>query len=319
MMDDDDDDDDKKKIFVSFCHLFLVYKKNSASSLENKMQSAVEKLRKYRDENYRSHDEIIELWTHVLSNRNLSSLGDEKWLILEQIFKSALHCSKQSIARQCFEQLEKKFKTASRRVTTLNGMYFESIGEFERAEEIYSTLLEDNETDAIVRKRQISLLKEQNQIREAISQLNSYLELYQADQEAWSELCDLYLSEHDYTKAAFCAEELLLINPHNHLNHERYASIRYSQGDYEKARTYYFSTLKINPTNIRSLYGIILTSTNLALKTLGTNSKIQNSNENNQSFNEQIQWAREQIIQKYIETTPDLLPIVESAIQSLTL
>ncbi|CAF4160308.1 unnamed protein product, partial [Rotaria sordida] len=47
-------------------------------------QSAVEKLRKYRDENYRSYDEIIELWTQILSKRNLSSLGDEKWLILEQ-------------------------------------------------------------------------------------------------------------------------------------------------------------------------------------------------------------------------------------------
>jgi len=283
------------------------------------MQSAVEKLRKYRDENYRSHDEIIELWTDNLSRRNLSSLGDEKWLILEQVFKSALHCSKQSIASQCLEQLEKQFKTTSRRVTTLNAMYFESIGEFERSEDIYSALLEDNETDAIVRKRQISLLKEQNQIREAISELNSYLELYQADQEAWSELCDLYLSEHDYTKATFCAEELLLINPHNHLNHERYASIRYSQGDYEKARTYYFSTLKINPTNIRALYGIILTSTNLAIKSSTTNPKQQNLNENNHLFIEQIQWAREQILQKYREIIPDLLPIIESAIQSLTI
>jgi tetratricopeptide (TPR) repeat protein len=145
------------------------------------MQAAIEKLRKYRDENHRSHDEIVDLWTDVLSNRSLSSLGDEKWLILEQVFKSALHCSKQSIARQCLDQLEKQFKPTSRRVTTLNAMYCESIQDFERAEQIYSSLLEDNETDAIVRKRQISLLKEQNQIREAISELNSYLELYQVN------------------------------------------------------------------------------------------------------------------------------------------
>jgi tetratricopeptide (TPR) repeat protein len=297
------------------------------------MQTAVEKLRKYRDENYRSHDEVIDLWTEVLSKRNLSSLGDEKWLILEQVCKSALHCSKQSLARQCLEQLEKQFKTTSRRVTTLNAMYYESIEEFERADAIYSTLLEDNETDAIVRKRQISLLKEQNQMREAISELNTYLSLYQvstykkkfyliflfkADQEAWSELCDLYLFEHDYTKASFCAEELLLINPHNHLNHERYASIRYSQGDFDKARTYYFSTLKLNPSNIRALYGIILTTTNLSTKISSANPKAQNSNDGNQLFIEQIQWAREQILQKYRETIPDLLPIIETALQSLT-
>ncbi|CAF1421514.1 unnamed protein product [Adineta ricciae] len=249
-------------------------------------------------ENHRAHDEIVDLWTDVLAKRNLSSLGDEKWLILEQVFKSALHCSKQSIARHCLDQLEKQFKSTSRRVTTLNAMYHESIDDFKSADDIYSNLLDENETDAIVQKRQISLLKEKNQIREAISKLNTYLQLYQADQEAWSELCDLYLSEHEYVKASFCAEELLLINPHNHLNHERYASIRYSQGDYEGAPSYYFSALKINPTNIRALYGIILTSTNLATNNSSSNSR---SNENNQGFTEQIQWAREQITQKYLE------------------
>jgi tetratricopeptide (TPR) repeat protein len=143
------------------------------------MQSAVEKLRKYRDENYRLHDEIIEIWTKVLSKYNLSSLGDEKWLILEQVFKSALHCSQQSISYECLEQLTKQFKSTSRRLSVLKAMHYESTGEYGKAEEIYSTLLEDNETDAIVRKRQICLLKEQNRIREAINELNSYLELYQ--------------------------------------------------------------------------------------------------------------------------------------------
>ena len=141
-----------------------------------------------------------------------------------------------------------------------------------------------------------------------------------ADHEAWSELCDLYLIEHDYTKAAFCAEELLLINPHNHLNHERYASIRYSQGDYDKARTYYFSALKINPANIRALYGIMLTAINLSIKTSSSsNPKAQNLNENNHIFIEQIQWTREQIVQKYRENISDLLPIIESSLQTLTL
>ena len=41
------------------------------------MQSAVERLRQFRDENSRSHDETIHLWTTVLSKHNLSSLGNE--------------------------------------------------------------------------------------------------------------------------------------------------------------------------------------------------------------------------------------------------
>ena len=46
-----------------------------------------------------------------------------------------------------------------------------------------------------------------------------------SDSEAWLELCDLYLYEHDYAKAAFCMEELILANPHNHLFHQRYAEV----------------------------------------------------------------------------------------------
>ena len=61
------------------------------------------------------------------------------------------------------------------------------------------------------------------------------------------------------------------------------------------------------------MYGVILTSTNRAMRSSSR------SNENNQVYIEQIQWAREQIIQKYREAIPDLLPVVELALQSLAL
>lgn len=148
------------------------------------MQSAIEKLRIYREENHRCHDEVVDLWNDILSKRSLSSLGDEKWLVLEQVFKSALHCSKTSMASECLEQLERQFQSSSRRVSILRAMYYESIGEFAKAQDIYRLLEEADETDAVVRKRKISLLKEQNLIREAIQELNEYLELYQVDQMA---------------------------------------------------------------------------------------------------------------------------------------
>ena len=69
---------------------------------------------------------------------------------------------------------------------------------------------------------------------------------------------------------------------------------------------------------MRALYGIILTSTNLSIKNQHQIQKIRKMKIIN-IFIEQIQWAREQILQKYRETIPDLLPIIESAIQSLTL
>lgn len=49
-----------------------------------------------------------------------------------------------------------------------------------------------------------------------------------SDQEAWHELSNLYMSVGDYTKAAFCMEEVLLHNPHSHLIHQRLGEIRYT-------------------------------------------------------------------------------------------
>lgn len=51
---------------------------------------------------------------------------------------------------------------------------------------------------------------------------------FMSDQEGWHELCNLYLAEGDYSKAAFCMEEVLLHNPHSHLIHQRLGDIRYS-------------------------------------------------------------------------------------------
>lgn len=49
-----------------------------------------------------------------------------------------------------------------------------------------------------------------------------------SDFEAWLELCDLYLLEMDYAKAAFCMEELLLAHPYNHLFYQKYAEVMHS-------------------------------------------------------------------------------------------
>lgn len=84
-----------------------------------------------------------------------------------------------------------------------------------------------------------------------------------ADVEAWQELSELYLQEQDYAKAAFCVEELILHNPHNHLLHQRYADIKYTQGGYENfelAKMYYIQALNLNPNNLRALYGLYLVS-----------------------------------------------------------
>lgn len=68
-----------------------------------------------------------------------------------------------------------------------------------------------------------------------------------SDQEAWHELCNLYMAEGEFAKAAFCMEELLLHNPHSHLYHQRLAEIRYTMVQSFLFWNYsYLSTIELN-------------------------------------------------------------------------
>lgn len=80
-----------------------------------------------------------------------------------------------------------------------------------------------------------------------------------SDQEGWLELCDLYLLHHEFGRAAFCMEELLLNSPHNHLYHQRYAEIKYTQGGFDNmeiAKAHFCQAAKLNPNNLRALFGV---------------------------------------------------------------
>lgn len=74
-----------------------------------------------------------------------------------------------------------------------------------------------------------------------------------SDQEAWHELCNLYLAEAEFSKAAFCMEELLLHNPHSHLYHQRLAEIRYTM----VSSGFHFNLSEIDNSNGKFLIFIL--------------------------------------------------------------
>lgn len=58
-------------------------------------------------------------------------------------------------------------------------------------------------------------------------------------------------------------EEVMLHNRHSHLVHQRLGEIRYTMGGAENieiAKTYYLHAYKLNPKNLRVLYGLYLVS-----------------------------------------------------------
>jgi tetratricopeptide (TPR) repeat protein len=116
-----------------------------------------------------------------------------------------------------------------------------------------------------------------------------------SDQEGWSELCDLHLAEGDYNRAAFCAEELILHNPHNYFVHQRLADIRYTMGGIENLKmavSYYSQALKLNPDNMRAIFGLFLSASSLS-----SNQRVPASEKKDHS--KVASWAKEQVSQKY--------------------
>ena len=126
-------------------------------------------------------------------------------------------------------------------------------------------------------KRLVSLFRNNDLQNDAIFVLNKYLEVNQNDEEAWLELCDMYLSKQNFAKAQYCMEELITANPQNYQHNIKIAEIIYSSAvasgnnqmsQLELSRKYYSHALiliddtskdskVINNNVVRALWGLI--------------------------------------------------------------
>lgn len=252
-------------------------------------------IRKWREENARKSQELVEIWEFVLKSK-AHKLGDEHYLVLEQVCIAAFDCNRLDVANDCLQVLSAKFP-GSLRIALLQALHLEALERLDDALELIDSIIKRDETNAAPRKRRVAILKAQGKVLEAIKDLSDYLKVFMVDQEAWQELCDLYLGEQEYGKAAFCMEELILHNPHNHLYHQRLAEIKYTQGGFENmeaARAYFCQSYKLNPKNIRSLYGILLSSSNI-----GSSPKCVSSKK--KEANQLSIWALKKINERYRE------------------
>ncbi|KAJ8922002.1 hypothetical protein NQ315_008640 [Exocentrus adspersus] len=256
----------------------------------------LEQLKRYRENNDRKSREVVQLWENSISV-NIENLGKEKHIVLEQVCIAAADTFRLNIAQRCIQELYRDFPNSSR-VRVLESMVYEADENYPKALQILNDIIKHDNTNSAAKKRKIAIFKALGRYPEAIKELTEYLKTFMADVEAWQELSELYLNEHDYSKAAFCVEELILHNPHNHLLHQRYADIKYTHGGIENleiAKTYYYQTLKLNPKNIRALFGIYLTTTALL------NSQKNMPQKKKDSAQKAAEWSIKQIKKRYAE------------------
>ncbi|EEB17578.1 conserved hypothetical protein [Pediculus humanus corporis] len=252
-------------------------------------------LRQWREENVRKSRDIVHLWEHVLVHKE-HKLGDERFIILEQVCIAAADVNRIDLIDQCLISLHNEFP-GSLRVKRLQVLKLELSEKYDEALKFLDELCKIDETNPAPRKKRVAIFKSKGNIHEAIRELTEYLKKFMSDEEAWQELSELYLLEQDYAKAAFCIEEVILINPHNHLYHQRFADIKYTQGGYDNleiARSHYCLAIKLSPNNIRALYGLFLCAANIAV-----NQKTQSQKKKESS--KLAAWALKQLQGKYSE------------------
>ncbi|XP_047475731.1 ER membrane protein complex subunit 2-like [Penaeus chinensis] len=241
------------------------------ATLDLDWEDVRDQLRLWREDNTRHSEEVIDMWTYCLKHYK-HKLGDERWMVEEQVVIAGLDCFRLDVAEPCLISINEQFP-GSLRVRKLKAMRLEALERFDEAIDIYDSIIRQDETNSTARKRKVAVLRGQGKIPEAIRELTEYLKKFMSDGEAWQELCDLYLKEGDYSKASFCMEELILTNPHNHLFYTRYAEIKYTQGgleNMEMARSYFSQAVKLNPNNMRALYGLFLSCTHVASSSKST-------------------------------------------------
>ncbi|CAG9787443.1 unnamed protein product [Diatraea saccharalis] len=237
-------------------------------------KEAIDLLRQFRENNERRSKEVESIG--MLYNTNVKN-ASERYMIMEQMIFAMLDCHMYGGAAMEIYCLSQAFP-GSMRVMRYKAMLLEAEEKYDEALEILDRIIKADETNAPARKRRIAIMKAQGQITEAIKELVDYLKKFMSDVEGWQQLCELYLQAGELQRAAFCAEELLLHQPHCHLHHQRLADIRYTMGGVENmelAKSYYCHALKLNPDNMRATLGLFLTTTNLLnhYKSSGNSSK----------------------------------------------
>ncbi|KYQ90805.1 hypothetical protein DLAC_09446 [Tieghemostelium lacteum] len=253
--------------------------------------------------------------------------SNEKWDTIEQVLVASLDSDEIDKAQTLLDILIKQFGQSSIRASRLKGMILESKGEIQSAIEIYTNILEKYPADSMSMKRQITIFTSQGNYTKAIQLLNQYLQIFMVDFEAWLELSSLHLRLLAYKNAQFCYEEIILNAPINYIFYVKYAEITYSLGgsdNYILALKYFTHSLELNPpviqnqddnsiqipTNLTSIYGIIMSIFSYCQQNAGNINKLKDSQL------KLMEWSQNQLTSITERYNPTYLPIVNSFIKT---
>ncbi|KAL4489890.1 hypothetical protein ABPG72_010789 [Tetrahymena utriculariae] len=208
-------------------------------------------------------DTVLEFGIKLIRN-NSSQLGSEQFIVLEELFNSAIDLQLYYIADKCLKKLQVNFPD-SPKISLMKVVLIEAAGrsdffDTQVAENLSQNLLDYDTKKRLVAQQRYS--KTDGAYTNFVQKMNTYLEENPNDGEAWLELGDFYLENLNYPKALYCYEELILLYPKRYIYMTRVAEIYYTMGtdsDLLNARSYYSFVLNRMSNNYRSLWGLFQT------------------------------------------------------------
>jgi len=286
------------------------------------VQELTEYLRLVRDLHMRDSENVTTYGGQNLQKLAAALTEEELWLVYEQVAIAALDTRAMELAISLIQKIRKKFPSSSR-TYRLTSLYLDACGDNAKLLEFHKQILEDDENNEAILKRQVVLEKSKGNLSAAIELLRRYVDVYMLDREAWEELGELYLEASLYQQAAHCYEELLLHAPSNIAYYVQYADIMYTVGgthaanhradviasDYRTAQSYYAAAVRMSEGhNTRALYGLCASTSQLSgLK--GRNAQMQDSAN-------VANLAAQTLIRRYSEECDGLVPYVQDLIRT---
>lgn len=183
------------------------------------------------------------------------------WDAAEQVALAAYHVFDSRTAAQFVRRILDRFPNSSR-ARLLQAISHESQLIWVDAARAYIRITDADPLFKPAYKRQVALLKSQFKLSEAATLLHDYLNKFATDFDAWAELCALDLQLGRFAHAIFAANELLLLDPHNHAAHTVVADVYATLGGVHNlclARKHYAASLSMRAaSNLRALYGLWL-------------------------------------------------------------
>lgn len=171
---------------------------------------------------------VLEFGIKLMSNStDISKL--ENFTILEEFYLSALECKAFDWADLALLMINKQIPRSPKSIRYL-AMFKEAKGELQEAKNLYRELIKSNPEDPAGYRRLAAFLRDSNLKDEAIETLNWGLKMNMADTQSWFELAEIYVSNMNYTKAAYWFEEVLLQKPTNYVYNLKYGELMYSIG-----------------------------------------------------------------------------------------